>query len=127
MKTQCPHCNVFFDVDDDCANRHATCTTCGREFVVRNINAVVAENKGNVDAPCRPAPPPLPEGIFSVSNVIAGFLVAVAVIVALFGIAGFNDPMARSAIHQIFFAMRTVAHLAGSIIILLIAILIKMK
>lgn len=127
MKTQCPHCNMFFDVDDDCANRHATCTTCGREFVVRNTNAVVAENKGNADAPCRPAPPPLPEGIFSVSNVIAGLLIAVAVVVALSGIAGFNDPMAQSAIHQIFFAMRTVAHLSGSIIILLIAILIKMK
>ena len=37
MKTQCPHCSVFFDVDDDSKGHSATCTVCGKKFFVEMI------------------------------------------------------------------------------------------
>ena len=63
----------------------------------------------------------------SVSGVISILLIVFAVVVAGTGISSFGGSYAQSAIHQIFFALRTLAYLAGSIIILLIAILVKMK
>ncbi len=73
MKTQCPHCNQEYDVDDQNNGEIVTCEACSQEFVIEPIpegddnappEAVpeVVRKAEPVMAP-RPIPEPVPEAI----------------------------------------------------------------
>lgn len=73
MKTQCPHCNQEYDVDDQNNGEIVTCEACSQEFVIEPIpegddnappEAVpeVVRKAEPVMAP-RPTPEPVPEAI----------------------------------------------------------------
>lgn len=121
MKFKCPYCGAKYEESQDVSGQEGECVECGRRFVaipmqdpIDDINAMFNEMRRVGSGS-------------SVSGVISILLIVVAVVVAGTGITSFDDSSAQSAIHQIFFALRTLAYLAGSIIILLIAILVKMK
>lgn len=121
MKFECPYCGAKYEESQDVSGQEGECVECGRRFVATpmqespdDTNAMFSEMRRVCSGS-------------SVSGVISILLIVFAVIVAGTGIASFNDSFAQSAIHQIFFALRTLAYLAGAIIILLIAILVKMK
>ena len=38
MKTTCPHCGSGFDVDEAYLNQYANCLSCGRPFVISDLN-----------------------------------------------------------------------------------------
>lgn len=39
MKTECPHCNQRYDIDDEAAGHEVTCQKCGQSFVVSDSAA----------------------------------------------------------------------------------------
>lgn len=126
MIIRCPGCNQKYDLKDEFAGQSIECQSCGISFKapkpIKTPQPKAQKEQTNSDNQEKSQFPRV-----SLSGVLAGWLVIAAVIVAVIGILTFSDPAAQSAIHQIFFALRTLAYLAGSIIILLIAILVKMK
>lgn len=154
MKTNCPHCGQHFEVEEELAGRSVECSSCGKPFTIsapeptkrcpmcgEEILAVAKKCKHCGEYLDASAPEPtriktviVPEktnggrlGNFRISNIVVALLIIAAIISAHTGIVDFDNPLAKSAIHQIYFAMRTVAFLSGSIILLLLAALFKMK
>lgn len=135
MKFECPNCGQHYDLGNDYAGQTVECQKCGKSFTiaeqgsVKDFVAAIHKRCDERTAQTANISPAMDtnSSFGSVSGTVSLLLVIAAVSVAGMGIAGFNDSSAQSAIHQIFFALRTLAYLAGSIIILLIAILVKMK
>lgn len=128
MIIRCPGCNQKYDLKDEFAGQSIECQSCGISFKApKPIKTPQPQPKAQKEQTNSDNQEKSQFPRVSLSGVLAGWLVIAAVIVAVIGILTFSDPAAQSAIHQIFFALRTLAYLAGSIIILLIAILVKMK
>ena len=85
MKTQCPHCNMFFDVDDDCIGRTAKCMTCGRNFTVSDFNDIVPIDEKEVVSKRIISIPPI--GIIAV---VLFFVIVGAIFLGLYSYDAFK-------------------------------------
>lgn len=53
MKTQCPHCQQHYEVDDSFLGTTVSCETCKKEFVVMGENKVLFKGNNNLNKPTK--------------------------------------------------------------------------
>lgn len=55
MKTECPHCGQFYEVDPEYVDEIVECTSCGQEFVVERQQPILKK----INSYSNPRRPPM--------------------------------------------------------------------